>query len=656
MLLDTPPWFAHLFQRQRLPIPWAAVMRGAIACGPLLAAGLATGRAHLAVPAALGAMLAGVNDRPGTRRRGVVHIGLPALAGAFGMLLGSGLAPLGAGWWAVAVVCAVALVSGAVSAAGPVSSAAGMQMLVTAVVGLGMPLPGTPWAKALCFLGGAGWLLLLRLLLSSRGRSAAGPLSGEREAVASVFDALADALADVGRPGAEAARRRLTAALDRADEEVRLLRRLRVGRRRDEAALLEGLAAATALCEAAVALLWERRPLPVRICEGPRRLARAVRTAGRPGVLPAPASVTPACAAFHQALLDTAVAAAGAGPTPGRPARTPARTRTPVGPGGVYRRRVLGPAGRDYGLRVALCVTASAAVALALRADHWYWLPATAAFLVKPDLGPLFSRTVNRFAGTAAGVAAFGAASSLSAGVWWPVATAAFAGALLPVATRHFAFQTSVVTVLVLSFVHVGGDTEVARLRLLDTSIACGIVLLVGHLPRLGDPRRRVRHRTAAAVRRTERYLRHVLATVPGQPAGQRPVLRRAAYTALAEARTAAGTASAELLPRGVPGCDWQPLLTTTERIVDATTAYAVHLAYGSRPPAAAVHRLARCLAAAADTLDQARDLEEAVGRSAQALAADLRHSGLEALAQDGTAGPCPDTGGHRVGAPVRAH
>ncbi|MGW0698490.1 hypothetical protein ACWD0A_03950 [Streptomyces sp. NPDC002867] len=283
MLLDTPPWLAHLFQRQRLPIPWAAVVRGAIACGPLLAAGLATGRAHLAVPAALGAMLAGVNDRPGTRRRGVVHIGLPALAGAFGMLLGSGLAPLGSGWWAVPVVCAVALVSGAVSAAGPVSSAAGMQMLVAVVVGLGMPLPGTPWAKALCFLGGAGWLLLLRLLLSSRGRSAAGPLSGEREAVAAVFDALADALAEVGRPGAEAARRQLTAALDRADEEVLLLRRLRVGRRRDGAALLEGFGAATALCEAAVALLWERRPLPVRICEGPRRLARAVRTGSPPG-------------------------------------------------------------------------------------------------------------------------------------------------------------------------------------------------------------------------------------------------------------------------------------------------------------------------------------------------------------------------------------
>ncbi|MDC7336022.1 hypothetical protein PQR15_05180 [Streptomyces lydicus] len=37
---------------------------------------------------------------------------------------------------------------------------------------------------------------------------------------------------------------------------------------------------------------------------------------------------------------------------------------------------------------MAVCIAASAAVALLLRADHWYWLPATATFLVKPDLGP----------------------------------------------------------------------------------------------------------------------------------------------------------------------------------------------------------------------------------------------------------------------------
>ncbi|MFI2367740.1 hypothetical protein [Streptomyces sp. NPDC018833] len=41
MQFDTPPWIAHLFQRQRLPTPRAAVARGAVACGPLPAIGLA---------------------------------------------------------------------------------------------------------------------------------------------------------------------------------------------------------------------------------------------------------------------------------------------------------------------------------------------------------------------------------------------------------------------------------------------------------------------------------------------------------------------------------------------------------------------------------------------------------------------------------------
>ncbi|MEN2423251.1 FUSC family protein, partial [Streptomyces rimosus] len=167
------------------------------------------------VLAGLGSMLAGVNDRPGTRRRGIVHIGLPALASAFGMLMGATLQTVGAGWWVVPALFAVGFVSGAGSVAGPVRSNAGMQMLASTILGAGMPLSGAPWLKALYLLAGCLWLLLLRLVFHPP-RPAGGPLSGERAAVATVFDALADALDAVGGPGAEAARRRLTAALDRA--------------------------------------------------------------------------------------------------------------------------------------------------------------------------------------------------------------------------------------------------------------------------------------------------------------------------------------------------------------------------------------------------------------------------------------------------------
>lgn len=626
-----PVWLAHPFRWQRLPVPWAAVVRGALCAGPLLGAGVATGHPAAGVLAGLGAMLAGVNDRPGTRRRGVVHIGLPALAVALGMFAGASLADVG--WWLVLALFGIGFVSGAGSVAGPVRSAAGMQMLAAAILGAGMPLPQLePWSKGLLTLAGAGWLLLLRLVLRSP-RPPGGSLSGERAAVATVFDALADALTAVGTPGAEPARRRLTTALDRADEAMRLRRVLRRRPRTDERRLIERFAAATALCEASVALLWEARPLPARVAQGPRALARALRSGRAPGRLPAPETSTPARSAFDRALLDAAVVFARTQPPAGgtaagatderllrglRPAAPVETTEHPVpeedggawapfgsraafetgrwasfarGVAGVFAwrrgpgRRVFGPAGRDYGLRVGICIAACTAMALLLRAEHWYWLPATATFLVKPDLGPLFSRTVNRFAGTACGVLVFAVAGLALPDAWWPVVMATAGGALLPFATRHFALQTVAITLMVLSFVHVSGTPEAAPERIVDTTIACLIVLVVGHLPRLADPRRRVGPRVGAALHCTEAYLRQVLATEPGTDTGERLALRRAAYQALGEARTAAETAAAELLAhrRGDP--DWPTVVKAAERIVDATTAAAVRLDQGAQRP-----------------------------------------------------------------------
>ncbi|MFE3881566.1 FUSC family protein [Streptomyces lydicus] len=623
-----PAWLAHPFRWQRLPVPWAAVARGALCAGPLLGAGIATGHPAPGVLSALGSMLAGVNDRPGTRRTGMVHIGLPALASAFGMLIGASLQTAGAGWWIVPALFAVGFVSGAGSVAGPVRSNAGMQMLATTVLGAGMPLPGAPWAKALFVLAGCLWLLLLRLVLRSP-RPAGGALSGERAAVATVFDALADALGAAGGAGAEPARRRLTAALDRADEALRLRRLtsslLRRTARTEERLLTERFAAATALCEASVALLWEARPLPSRVAESPRRFAEALRTGRSPGRLSAPETSTAARGAFDQALLDAAVAFArreplSPAPTPpapapaGRPAwltvpGTVARAAVAAAGGRTRRGRGLfGPAGRDYGLRVAVCIAASAAVALLLRPEHWYWLPATTTFLVKPDLGPLFSRTVNRFAGTVAGVLLFAGAGLVLTGSWWPALVAGVGGALLPFATRHFALQTVAITLMVLSFVYAGGAQEAAAERVVDTSIACGIVLVVGHLPRLADPRRRVGHRVTSALHSTEEFLRHVLESPPGTDPARRLALRRAAYRSLGEARAAAETAAAELLAARDRNPDWLTVVTAAERIVDAATACAVRLDHGARRPSVAeAERLCQALSAMADALEDPR-------------------------------------------------
>ncbi|MEU1622906.1 FUSC family protein [Streptomyces sp. NPDC005722] len=602
-----PSWLAHPLRWQRGPVPWPAVLRGALAAGPLLAVGIGLGHVEIGVMAGLGALFAGFNDLPGTRRTGVVHIGLPALVAALGVLVGALTQQALTGWWVLPVLFAAGAASGAVSVVGPVCSRAAMQGLAATVLGMGLSLPGGPADKALCFLAGAGWLLLLRLVLRPP-RSAVGALDGERASLARIFDALADALDAVGGPGAEAARRRLSAALDRGDEAVRLRRLSRRLLRRpaspEEVLLAERFGVATELTDAAAALLWEARPLPPRTGDGPRRLALAVRTGTPPGPLPAPGTATAARAAFDAMMLHAAAVFARTVPAADRPedaAPLPARGSVPM-----LRRRVLGPVGREYGLKVAVCVTASAAVALALRADHWYWLPLTAAFLVKPDIGPLFSRVVNRFLGTVLGVLVFAAlAAPLGGGIWWTAVCACVAGALLPFAARHFALQTTTVTIMVLAFVWVGGDTQAALTRLLDTAIACAIVVVVGHLPRLTDPTARVGHLLAVAQRRTRDYLEHVLTVPAGERPEERRVLRRAAYSALGEARAAAETLAAELPSRHGGNGDWFRVVAASERIVDATTACVVRMEQGApRPSPREGAQVVAALTAVADTLD----------------------------------------------------
>lgn len=579
----TPDWLAHPWRGVRGlrgPVPWGAVARGALGVGPVLAVGVAAGHPAAGVTAGLGAMFAHVNDGPATRGTRVVRLGLPALAGALGLLAGAWLGALGLGGWLAVALAGVGLVSGAVSAIGPVCSAAGVQLAVLAVVGAGMPLPEPAAVRAGLLLAGAAWVVAMASLLPplvGAGRRSRAASPDERHAVAAVYDALADLLTAVGTERATAARRRLTTAYDAAYEALyahRLpLRRPRGGERR----LRDRLAVAGALSEAAVTLSWEGERLPERTTRTPALLARAVRTGEPPGPLPAPAPRTPGLLAVHRAVLLAARVFDG----------EPAPAVGAVGPGPRHRlRRMAGAAGREYAARVALCVGVSTALARWLPWPHWYWLPATAVFLVKPDMGPLFSRAVCRALGTAVGVAVFGALAALAGPSGpWPVAVAAVCGALIPVSVRHFALQTAALTPLLLSLVFLGGDTGAEWRRLLDTLLGCAVVLAVGALPGLGGPRAQVRVRLSLAVRATRDHLDGVLSA--RAPYAVRLRLRREAYRALADARRAVEVASAEHPPFGRDLAAWAPVVAALEEIVDAATACGVRLGQGAPAPEA---------------------------------------------------------------------
>jgi hypothetical protein len=652
--MHLPPWLAHALRAQRGPIPWSAVVRGALSAGPLLLAAVLAGRISLGVVAAIAAMLAGINDRPGSRRVSVKRIGAPALAGAVGMVAGTYAGEYVSAVTLTVLLTLVGLVAGGISAVGPVASAAGTQLLVASAIGAGMPLPEEGWLRAVAYLGGACWLLALRLALPTPGALAGDfRFDGERAAVAEVYEAVADLLEAVGTEHATARRAALTAALDHAQDALTGPRLRRYASSAAERRLHARYAAALPLAEAATALAWAREALPGRASAGPRRLAAAVRENTHTGPLPAPHRSGPALRALDDALLRAAEAFdRGRG-------------------GDLHKRRltvhdllrsVFGAGGREYGLRVALCFGAGVAVAQALHHSHrygehahWYWLPATVVFLVKPDLGPLVSRVLCRAAGTVLGALVFAGFALVLPRPEGLIALVAVSGALIPVATRHFAAQTAVVTVLVLALVMVGGEPQASASRITETLLACAIVLIAGHLPMPGQRGGGVRSRLAAAGAAAEAYLTHVLreTTRPVLRETENPVprhversaprqlrqlrqaarpvpraagsalrdtptedaralrwtLRREAYRALAEARTAIALAAAELpaLARHSEGAD--EIVAVLERIVDTTTACAVHLDDSGRLTPEQVRQLGELL----DELDR---LDEGRGRA----------------------------------------
>ncbi|USQ87701.1 FUSC family protein [Streptomyces phaeoluteigriseus] len=570
-----PPWLAHALRAQRGPVPWSAVVRGALAAGPLLLIAVIAGRTSLGVVAAIAAMLAGINDRPGSRRTAVRRLGAPAVAGAAGVLVGTYAGDHVGAVALTLVLTALGLLAGGMSAIGPVASGGGTQLLVAAAIGAGMPLPDSGWARALAFLVGAGWLIVLRLALPTPGALAGDfRFDGERAAVAAVYEAVTALLDAAGTEHATARRAALTAALDQAQDALAGPRLRRYASSAAERRLHAQYAAALPLAEAATALAWAGEPLAGRAAEGPRRLAAAVRESAATGPLPAPARSAPALRALDDALLQAAHAFDQGGGSDLHTRRRGAR---------YLLRTAFGAGGREYGLRVALCFGASAAIAQALHHSHWYgqhthwyWLPATAVFLVKPDLGPLVSRVLCRAAGTVLGALLFAGFAAVLPHPQGLVALVAVCGALIPVSTRHFAAQTAVVTVLVLSLVMVGGEPQASVGRIGETLLACALVLIVGHLPMPGERGGHVRARLASAAGAAHAYLVHVLDGSDDRAA--RWTLRREAYRALSEARAAIALSAAELpaLARHTEGTD--EVAALLERLVDTTTAAAVHL------------------------------------------------------------------------------
>ncbi|MFE7559900.1 FUSC family protein [Kitasatospora sp. NPDC057500] len=593
------PWWARAVRPARPVPPVAAMVRAALGMAVALGAGVLAHRVDLGVFAGLGAMHATMNDRDEPVRLRARRIATAVSASAAGMLVGTALQQAQAGPLALgAALTLTAFVSGALSATGPRGSAAGLLLLVSAALGSGMPLPDPWWAAAPLLPTGAALVLLLGLPLlrlpllrlplpglPPRGRRAPGADPVVR-ALAAAYDALGAMLADLGTSRGAAARQVLTDRLNRLQDVLPPPRHRRSHRAH------EMYRAALAATEAATGLLWARRPVPPEVAAVPGLLARAVERGGGEVAVPGWAPDTPSRRALDEALRAAAGTVAGREAAPGT---------APVPPPDPWRLRVrlVSPGAARYGARLALCIAVGAAVTAALPLSKDYWVPMTIAFVLKPDLGSVFLRSVSRSVGTVLGVAVTAAVLALAASPWALVAIAALCVALLPYATAaHYGLNTVVMTPMALVLLQLGGQDGAAEFwpRVLDTALASAIVLLFGHLLWPERPRHRIGPRLLTATTALKAYLRSV--TQPDDPRPEAEVwLRRTAYRALADARAEVEQGLAEPPPTGRLAAEWLPATAALERLSGAVAAFAAQRRYGGRvPDPVEVERVGRAL------------------------------------------------------------
>ncbi|MFF8729157.1 FUSC family protein [Streptomyces sp. NPDC015171] len=587
--LTPPDWLVRNLRPQPAPLNRSAMARASFGIALPLAIGLAAGRPAYGALAAMGALSGVIGDTADAYRMRILTIAVPQLFGAIGVTLGTVV--YGHGWYAVAAVTGVALVSGLISSIGAVASVSGLLLLLNCVVGAGLPLPSPWWVAPLLMTGGGLLVLLLALL--------AWPLRAgvpERAAVAATYRAVAALLATAGTDRAEEyeeARRTVTQSLNQSYDLI-LARRARYhGRSRELTRMLARLNAITPVVEAAPAAHLAARPLPPEIPRALDRLADAVASDHAPAPAPPPdlpAPATETARAVDAALRHAAEVVAAPDVDPrgiddrlGRPAALGVRAAR------TARNVVLSTSSWRYGIRLALCIGIAQALVSLIPVPRSYWVALTVTFVLKPDFGSVFSRALLRALGTVAGLVV---AAVILAEVplgWWHVPTLFLLAALVPALTpRGYGHQTAAITpvILLLSDILNRQGTALLLPRLNDSLMGCAIALIAGYLLWPESWHTRVGDRLADAVADTAAYVEAAFG--PGTDPSARARMRRRIYRDLSVVRTEFQRALTEPPPTGRLAAAWWPLVVAVERIVDATTAARVRVRHGAARPSAA--------------------------------------------------------------------
>lgn len=551
------------------------MIRTAIAIVTPITIALLLGDIVLGLLPSIGALGTSMADRGGPYRMRALRISAAAPAAALGLFVGALVH--GHGWTAVIVIVLMALLSAVISAFGNIGSVAGLQLLLFASLGSGLPLPFPPWLDPLLFLVGAAWTLGLSLL-----GWALFPGMPERRSVADAYRSLAHMMSAVGAEGFEQARQNLTSELNVAYDTVLNARATDPGPDSRRARLVALLNLINLACEATLTLALEERTPRRQVIQAVEKIADAVRHNGPPPTIPPPLHDSPGSRTMHAALED--VAGMLAGRRPKEDERLLTRTGRRERLREVIEELRGGYLVRLHALRLMACMGIAGVLTEVVSIERSYWVLLTIAIVLKPDFGSVFARAVQRGLGTVVGVALGGALITVvpyGPAILVPIAVFA---ALMPYGMqRNYGLFTTFNAPLVILLVDLltKGGWDLVWARLLDTLLGCAIVLIVGYASWPSSWTARVGPQFAAAVEETARYLRRALSD---QPAG-RSQMRRTAYRSLSDLRTVFQRALSEphAMRRRITA--WWPAVIELERLTDLVTALATGVRHGDTPP-----------------------------------------------------------------------
>lgn len=225
------------------------------------------------------------------------------------------------------------------------------------------------------------------------------------------------------------------------------------------------------------------------------------------------------------------------------------------------------------GVRLAACLAAAGWVHVLLGTPHSYWVVVAVALIMKPDVGSVYARALQRSLGVIGGVGVGWLIFELVPKGWWHVVVIALLTALMPWAKgRGYIWQAVIFTPVVLVFTNLvlpgTAPDDYGPERLEATALGAAIVVVLGFAiwPRS-------RHHRIGTLATAARTRLAALAQQEGDDAAATHAARVASEQATRALRDQLARGLSEPASIAVQAAAWTPSAAVLERLVELTTA-----------------------------------------------------------------------------------